>query len=148
MESRTALEAFIVTDESQSYLKKLDIHLPRKIDFISPIEDIVLEFEWRDLQWANVNLDEIRKTMIEKEDETIRFIAECDRAFIEPDGGKGGVVNYPPHPTFLIGHIINYILIERGSPSELKEYVRKRKIPGMTAYIKRLNDIYRASQSG
>ncbi|TFZ47837.1 hypothetical protein E5C33_00615 [Stenotrophomonas maltophilia] len=64
---------------------------------------------------------------------------------MEAEGGPDNIVNEPANMHMPIGHLIEYWL-HRGECSDLRNYLRKIRMPGASAYAKETAVMFRAAR--
>lgn len=78
--------------------------------------------------------------------QTFRYIAQKLTAYMEAEGGPDNIVNEPANLHMPIGHLIEYWL-HRGEGPDLRNYLRKIRMPGATAYAKETAGMFRTARA-
>ncbi|WP_329892339.1 hypothetical protein [Stenotrophomonas sp. SMYL11] len=141
------LRDLLVSAAYCDYLCELESHLighPFNQD--APIRAVIVRLHEEWMGYAEVTPEALLGLIEAERVQTIRYIAQKLTAYMEAEGGPDNIVNEPANLHMPIGHLIEYWL-HRGEGPDLRNYLRKVRMPGATAYAKETAVMFRIARA-
>jgi len=141
------LRDLLVSAAYRDYLCELESQLighPFNQD--APIRAVIVRLHEEWMGYAEVTPEALLGLIETERVQTIRYIAQKLTAYMEAEGGPDNIVNEPANLHMPIGHLIEYWL-HRGEGPDPRNYLRKIRMPGATAYAKETAVMFRIARA-
>lgn len=136
----TDLKAFF----AEANYEKLQGELASELSLeIVDVPDVIYSLDQRRLETSGLSLATLRASLEADYARVKIFVTVKLKRLMEEDKSGGTVVGTPKN--FLLGHLVEFVLLQKDAIGDLDAYLKGLRIPGSSQYKKQLAEFYQAA---